>query len=589
MLGYAEAPADLALGREIDRAAHRRPRPLARRPLRGRRTAQPLRQGLRPRASTSRPSSDAPGRASTGMPASWPPTAPSTSSSPAAAAPRRARAGRRPVRRTRRTRSGSPCCRRCRSTSSGKTDYAALGELAARRPEQRRRTTPAGRRRTVRADVRPRARPTRRQRRRLVRRPRRRLAVLRRARDPARRPLPGRRCRPGWHTRSIGELERLAAADAPRRPPPGTAARGGRGSTRRSRCGRSRSCSSSPATWTSSASRAAPTCCSRSPGFNFARFQLSAPGDARTRLRHGLAGLAQLVVPSVLWVGARRAPARQLRPHHGAVRPRAGQRLGVGRPVAAVVPPVARLDHRRRPRRHLRCRCCTASSGATPFRFALGVLGRGDRRAASPRSACAPARPQRYTTLVVAFFFALGWAARAPRPPGSASLVTALAAALTVGFFGEPHREAIVLGGFLLLLWLPHVPAAAAAGAGRGCARRRRACSSTSPTGRSTRRSRTRATSGSRSRPRSQSASPTDASYARCTRQSVAPCSGRGSLPSGSPPAARRRPVQCHRQEFSRELEEGPHRQPRRDRRPCHPRLQGRRHRLRRGLRRPRP
>ena len=31
------------------------------------------------------------------------------------------------------------------------------------------------------------------------------------------------------------------------------------------------------------------------------------------------------------------------------------------------------------------------------------------------------------------------------------------AASMTVGYFGEPHREAIVLTGFLLMLWLPHV------------------------------------------------------------------------------------------------------------------------------------
>ena len=30
--------------------------------------------------------------------------------------------------------------------------------------------------------------------------------------------------------------------------------------------------------------------------------------------------------------------------------------------------------------------------------------------------------------------------------------------ALLVGFFGQVHREVIVLGGFLLMLWLPHVP-----------------------------------------------------------------------------------------------------------------------------------
>jgi hypothetical protein len=28
---------------------------------------------------------------------------------------------------------------------------------------------------------------------------------------------------------------------------------------------------------------------------------------------------------------------------------------------------------------------------------------------------------------------------------------------MTVGYFGEPHREAIVLTGFLLMLWLPHL------------------------------------------------------------------------------------------------------------------------------------
>ena len=47
-------------------------------------------------------------------------------------------------------------------------------------------------------------------------------------------------------------------------------------------------------------------------------------------------------------------------------------------------------------------------------------------------------------------------------------MVSALAAALTIGFFGQPHREAIVLGGFLLMLWLPHVsvPAGLARAAG---------------------------------------------------------------------------------------------------------------------------
>ena len=37
------------------------------------------------------------------------------------------------------------------------------------------------------------------------------------------------------------------------------------------------------------------------------------------------------------------------------------------------------------------------------------------------------------------------------------TLTAGLAAALTIGFFGQAHREVIVLGGFLLMLWVPHV------------------------------------------------------------------------------------------------------------------------------------
>ena len=116
----------------------------------------------------------------------------------------------------------------------------------------------------------------------------------------------------GWHVRGIGELERLAAAaDVP--PDADGTAGTSTGTDRRA------------------APHDVPRHDGRAPGlaillivashvdlvgleggahlllalagFNFARFQLSAPGGARTRLRHGLAGLAQLVVPAVLWVG----------------------------------------------------------------------------------------------------------------------------------------------------------------------------------------------------------------------------------------------------------------------------------------------
>jgi hypothetical protein len=64
---------------------------------------------------------------------------------------------------------------------------------------------------------------------------------------------------------------------------------------------------------------------------------------------------------------------------------------------------------------------------------------------------------QRYTTLVVAFFFVLGWLGARAGTRRQRLLVSALAAALTIGFFGQVHREVIVLGGFLLILWLPQI------------------------------------------------------------------------------------------------------------------------------------
>ncbi len=190
-------------------------------------------------------------------------------------------------------------------------------------------------------------------------------------------------------------------------------------------------------------------------GFNFARFQLSAPGGSRDRLRQGLAGLAGLVVPSVLWVGA---VALLLGAYdltttlfvreivNGSEWDDQWQLwflesliwITAAALALTCLPVLHRLERRE------------------PFRFALAVLA----VAALARFAEVGLRAgptQRYTTLVVAFFFVLGWlGARATTRPQRV-LVSVLAAALTVGFFGQPQREALVLGGFLLVVWLPHV------------------------------------------------------------------------------------------------------------------------------------
>jgi hypothetical protein len=190
-------------------------------------------------------------------------------------------------------------------------------------------------------------------------------------------------------------------------------------------------------------------------GFNFARFQLSAAGDARTRLRHGLSGLAQLVVPSVLWVGAAAlllgsydlTTALFVREFLNSSEWDDQWQLWfleslvwitAGALAITCLPVLHRLERR------------------TPFRFALTVLAvAAVARFAEVGFRAGPT--QRYTTLVVAFFFVLGWAAARATTSRQRLLVTALATALTVGFFGQAHREAIVLGGFLLMLWVPHV------------------------------------------------------------------------------------------------------------------------------------
>ncbi len=265
----------------------------------------------------------------------------------------------------------------------------------------------------------------------------------------------------GWHTRSIGELQRLADAstgpDRPRR-------------------------------WvrldTSVALRALAILFVVAShvdlvaleggahlllalaGFNFARFQLSAAGGPRTRLRHGLAGLAQLVVPSVLWVGTvgLLAGSYSLATTFF-VRELVNSSewddqwqlwfleslvwLTVAALAVSCVPALHRLERRE------------------PFRFALAVLA-VTTVARVAEVGLRAGHTERYTTLVVAFFFALGWAGARADTPRRRVWVSVLATALTVGFFGQPLREAIVLGGFLLVLWLPHVrvptPVARAAG-----------------------------------------------------------------------------------------------------------------------------
>ena len=187
-------------------------------------------------------------------------------------------------------------------------------------------------------------------------------------------------------------------------------------------------------------------------GWNFARFQLGSP-RRRERLRHGLSSLAQLVVPSVLWIGgvALVAGTYDLSTVFFVHRWAGGggwddnwqfwflQALVwccLGGLAVISVPALHRLERR------------------APWGFALALLA----VAAVVRLAWVGlhAGPtERYTTGVVVFFFALGWAGERSRTPTRRLLVMGLATALTAGFFGQPLREVLVLAGFALMMWVP--------------------------------------------------------------------------------------------------------------------------------------
>lgn len=193
-------------------------------------------------------------------------------------------------------------------------------------------------------------------------------------------------------------------------------------------------------------------------GHNFARFQLSAPTRGR-RLRHGLASLAQLAVPATLWIGGVAlltgfySPATALF-LNGLLGSdgwtvqwqywflEALVWLTAGSLALAAVPVLDRFERR------------------MPWGAALGlVLAALTVRFGWVGLQAGPT--ERYTIGVVALWFALGWAASRADTPARRWVVVGFAAVGTVGFFGDPVREALVVGGIALLVHVPtlRVPA----------------------------------------------------------------------------------------------------------------------------------
>jgi len=183
-------------------------------------------------------------------------------------------------------------------------------------------------------------------------------------------------------------------------------------------------------------------------GYNLARFQLGLPGRAE-RTRAIARTALTIAVPAALWIGAvavvagyRWQTAFLLNGVTGADHWTDDwqfwflEALVWGNLAIAGLLAVPWLDRWQR---------------ARPFAAAFGVL----LACLAVRFALVgveAGRVERYSTVVVLWCVALGWAAGAATTHRQRALVAAVTVASVLGFFGDGRREAIVIAGILLLL-----------------------------------------------------------------------------------------------------------------------------------------
>ncbi|MFF6782599.1 AMP-binding protein [Streptomyces sp. NPDC012510] len=194
-------------------------------------------------------------------------------------------------------------------------------------------------------------------------------------------------------------------------------------------------------------------------GFNFARFQLSAH-DRRDRLRRLWRSIARIALPSMVWITLAVLLTREYdlanivlanslfaqdnsHPEWRYWFVEALVYFLVGLATLLAVPLLDRAERR------------------SPFGFALALVGLGLVGRYDPWH-LAHIRYHLSPT-VVFFLFALGWAAARARTAGQRLLLTAVVVATVPGLFpaGQSLRTSLVIGGLILLLWIPVLPSIA--------------------------------------------------------------------------------------------------------------------------------
>lgn len=190
-------------------------------------------------------------------------------------------------------------------------------------------------------------------------------------------------------------------------------------------------------------------------GYNLARFQLSG-GRGAARSRRLVRSATHLAVPAVVWIGAVAAVTasyapttilliNNFAPGDGAFTPQwqfwfleAALYALVLLAALFAVPAIDRAERR----------------APLAFALALVALGLGARVLVAGVQADGV---EKYAAVVVMWLVALGWAIARARTTWQRLLVAAIALVATWGFLGDPAREAIVVAGSLLLLWIPAV------------------------------------------------------------------------------------------------------------------------------------
>jgi acyl-CoA synthetase (AMP-forming)/AMP-acid ligase II len=188
-------------------------------------------------------------------------------------------------------------------------------------------------------------------------------------------------------------------------------------------------------------------------GYNFARFHLGS-ADRSGRLRHLWRSIARVAVPTMAWA----AGALLLTDDYGLpnvfllnslIGPRGGRSewhfwfvealvyiLVVLALLLALVP-FDRLERR-------------FPYGLPVALLAAGLTMRYDMLGMADRDIPSAVR--------VFWLFALGWAGAKAAVTWQRALVSVAVVVTVPGFFGQPQREGIIIAGLLLLLWVPSLP-----------------------------------------------------------------------------------------------------------------------------------